>query len=151
MKKSVSLIALAMALTASVASAYVPEGQMNIGGVSYRATQAQTAAVCGQPIKTKTSQKTYGEKTECKYANGLEVTFVDGIAQKIELDEVSDLSTVGGVKIGMDASVLQEVYGQPDRIHENEYIYYVEGREDVGLVFEIKHGVVHEIECGRLH
>ncbi|MGP1366016.1 MAG: hypothetical protein ACTTKW_01660 [Schwartzia sp. (in: firmicutes)] len=151
MKKLVSMLTLAMVLSASVASASVPAGQMNVGGVSYRDTPAQVAAVCGQPIKTKTSKKTYGEKTECKYANGLEVTFVDGVAQKIEVDDDSALATAGGVKIGMDASVLQEVYGQPDRIHKNDYIYYMDGRQDAGLVFEVKHGVVNEIECGRLH
>ena len=150
MKKSVSLFALAMALTTSVASASVPQEQMNIGGVAYGATKAQTEAVCGQPIKMEVKQKYYGQKTECKYANGLEVTFINGTAQEIELSHWSDVATAGGVKIGMAASTLQNVYGQPDVIYKDKYIYYLNGTQDAGLVFEIEHGIIDEIECGNL-
>ena len=39
----------------------------------------------------------------------------------------------------------------PDFIHEEDFIYYAEGMQGIGLKIEIKYGKVTEIKCGVLN
>ncbi|SFE79205.1 hypothetical protein SAMN05216245_1201, partial [Succiniclasticum ruminis DSM 9236] len=41
--------------------------------------------------------------------------------------------------------------GEPDFIHEEDFIYYAEGMQGIGLKIEIKYGKVTEIKCGVLN
>lgn len=152
MKKFMTSLLCAAALLGggSIANAEVSPEQLGMGGVTCGMTIAEVEGVHGKPQKSEMEQKPYGEKVEYEYSDSLEITFINGEAVKIEISDRSDLPTADGVRIGMDASVLEAVYGAPDYRYEDKYVYYLKGRRDTGLVFEVKLGKVHEMECGKL-
>ena len=47
--------------------------------------------------------------------------------------------------------MVKSAYGEPDYIHEEDFIYYADGLQGAGLKIEIKYGRVTEIKCGVLH
>lgn len=151
MKKLLAAIALGMmAVGGNVASAAVAEEQLAVGGAVYGATIAEVEAACGQPARQEREQKYYGEKLEYDYANGLSVSFVDGVVEEISLDRPGSLKTADGVGIGATAAELIAAYGEPDAVYGDEYVYYLAGSRSEGLSFDMEHGKVKEIECGHL-
>ena len=70
---------------------------------------------------------------------------------------------LGGIPYGASISAVENAYGRPrkseremksygpDFIHEEDFIYYAEGMQGIGLKIEIKYGKVTEIKCGVLN
>ncbi len=156
MKKFLSAILGAAILSGSVCSAAIPQSQLVLGGVEYGASISDVEKNLGQPEKSKTktdkkhhAENYHGEKIKYKYGD-LEIEFVNGKVYEIEVEDLSDAKTAAGIGIGADVSALEKAYGKADFIHEDKYIYCTEENKNLGLVFEIKNGQVHEIKCGVL-
>lgn len=154
MKKAMKKIAAALVFGAvtmvgSAAFAQIPAAQMAIGGVSYGASVEEVEAIYGKPLRVERKYKNYGEKLEYKYANGLEITFINGAAKEIDLEFPSTLQTAGGIAIGSDEAKVREVYGEPDLVEKDgDLVYRLEGNSGAGMKFDMKFGKVTEIECG---
>ena len=170
MKKNILTAILGAAiLSESVCFAAIPQNQIVLGGVFYGASVSDVEKTLGQPIKTKIETKHNGgkhhdknkhnenrsdanynvEKTKWEYGNSLKVKFIDGKVCEIEAEDSSDAKTAAGIGIGADVSALEKAYGKADFIHNDKYIYCTDDK-NLGLVFEIKNGKVHEIKCGVL-
>ena len=48
-------------------------------------------------------------------------------------------------------NTLLAAYGKPDAVRGDHYIYYVNGNQTIGFVFEIEHNRVDEIEMGTIY
>lgn len=141
----------AMILAASTCFATVPADQLVLGGIQYGASISEVEKAYGQPRKSEREMKPYGEKVEYKYGNTLEFEFVNGKLVKIKADDYSDARTKANIGLGTDVAALKNAYGNPDTVHEEDYIYYAAGQQGIGLEFEIKYGKVTEIKCGSLY
>lgn len=150
-KMLLTAISGVMILAASTCSATVPTDQLVLGGIQYGSSISAVESAYGMPRKSEREMKPYGEKIEYKYGNTLEFEFINGKVTEIKADDYSDARTKAGIGLGMDASALKNAYGAPDYIHEEDYIYYAEGQQGIGLKFEVKYGKVTEIKCGALH
>ena len=95
--------------------------------------------------------KSYGEKVEYEYGNSLDFEFINGKLTKMKADDFSDAKTKAGIGLGASMDMVKKAYGEPDFIHEEDFIYYAEGLQGIGLKIEIKYGKVTEIKCGALH
>ena len=83
--------------------------------------------------------------------NSLEFEFINGKLTQIKADDYSDAKTKAGIGLGASMDMVKSAYGEPDYIHEEDFIYYADGLQGAGLKIEIKYGRVTEIKCGVLH
>ncbi len=150
-KELMALIAGAMLLLGSTCFATVSDDQLVLGGIQYGASISDVESAYGTPGNSEREYESYGEKVEYEYGNSLEIEFINGAVTKIKADDYCNAATAAGISIGMDVSALKEAYGEPDYIHEEDYIYYSAGQQDIGLKFEVKNGKITEIKCGSLH
>ena len=58
------------------------------------------------------------------------------------------VQTKDDIAVGTDVNTLIAAYGQPDAIHGDKYIYFVEGDSSIGFIFEIERDRVDEIKMG---
>ena len=152
MKKLLVTVITGVALLAgSTCFARVPADQLELGGIPYGASISAVESAYGSPRKAEREMKSYGEKVEYEYGNSLDFEFINGKLTKIKADDFSDAKTKAGIGLGSDMAMVKSAYGEPDFIHEEDFIYYAEGMQGVGLKIEIKFGRVTEIRCGALN
>ena len=150
-KMLLSVITGSMILAGSTCSATVPSDQLVLGGIQYGASISAVESAYGAPRKSEREMESYGEKVEYKYGNSLEFEFVNGKVTKIKAEDFSDAKTKAGIGLGASMDMVKSAYGEPDFIHEEDFIYYAEGMQGIGLKIEIKYGKVTEIKCGVLN
>lgn len=138
-------------LAGSTCFASIPADQIELGGIPYGASISTVENAYGRPRKAEREMKSYGEKVEYEYGNSLEFEFINGKLTKMKADDFSDAKTKAGIGLGTDMAMVKKAYGEPDYIHEEDFIYYADGLQGVGLKIEIKYGKVTEIKCGVLH
>lgn len=138
-------------LAGSTCFASIPADQIELGGIPYGASISAVENAYGRPRKAEREMKSYGEKVEYEYGNSLEFEFINGKLTKMKADDFSDAKTKAGIGLGADMAMVKKAYGEPDYIHEEDFIYYADGLQGVGLKIEIKYGKVTEIKCGVLH
>ena len=150
-KLLITAITGAALLAGSTCFATVPANQLELGGIPYGASISAVEKAYGTPRKSEREMKSYGEKVEYEYGNSLEFEFINGKLTKIIADDYSDAKTKAGIGLGASMDMVKKAYGEPDFIHEEDFIYYAEGLQGIGLKIEIKYGKVTEIKCGALH
>ena len=138
-------------LAGSTCFASIPADQIELGGIPYGASISAVENAYGRPRKAEREMKSYGEKVEYEYGNSLEFEFINGKLTKMKADDFSDAKTKAGIGLGADMAMVKKAYGEPDYIHEEDFIYYADGLQGVGLKIEITYGKVTEIKCGVLH
>ena len=138
-------------LAGSTCFASIPADQIELGGIPYGSSISAVENAYGRPRKAEREMKSYGEKVEYEYGNSLEFEFINGKLTKMKADDFSDAKTKAGIGLGADMAMVKKAYGEPDYIHEEDFIYYADGLQGVGLKIEIKYGKVTEIKCGVLH
>ena len=145
-----SFLLSSIIMTSSTCFGALSEDLLMLGEIKYGSTISDVEKQYGKPIKIDCETEPSGEKIEYKYDNSIEFEFINGKLQEITVEDQSNVKTKAGVGIGTDVATLKSIYGEPDKIHEEDYIYFIEGMQGVGLKFEIKNGKVHEISCGLL-
>ena len=136
--KRIAGIALGAVLISGVTvEAAVPQDALVIGGIAYGASESYVRSVYGAPREVETKYNPIyagGQATEWEYGNDFDIVFVDGAVRQVE--------------IGTDVNTLIAAYGQPDVMRGDQYIYFVNGDNSIGFVFEIEANRVDEIKMG---
>ena len=140
MKKLLLTVVTGVALLAgSTCFARVPADQLELGGIPYGASISAVENAYGRPGKAEREMKSYGEKVEYEYGNSLDFEFINGKLTKIKADDYSDAKTKAGIGLGADMKtkagiglgasmdMVKSAYGEPDYIHEEDFIYYADG------------------------
>ena len=151
-KLAALVLGAALTLSSAVCAASVPSDQLSLGGIEYGMTEDTVRSIYGTPTDTeyKQSQHYNGTAVQFEYGDNFEVTLVDGIVRSIEAEERSDQATPAGIQVGMSVATLKDVYGEPDIIRGNKYIYRCDDDSSLGLVFEIRMDKIDEIAVGTL-
>ena len=85
---------------------------------------------------------------EYEYGDGVSIHLAEGAVYHIEVSANNGWATPEGIRVGMEASVLEETYGKPDKVRGDKIIYQAAGMPGMGLIFEIEKGKIDEIEIG---
>lgn len=153
--KQIAGIALGVSiLGAGTAQAAVPQAALVVGGIEYGASESYVRSIYGAPREVETTfDASYagGQGVEWEYGNDFDVIFVDGAVRQVEVGARNGIQTKDGIAVGTDANTLISVYGQPDAIRGDKYIYFSEENTSIGFTFEIENGRVNEIKMGLLH
>ncbi len=138
-------------LSMTAVQASVPQDALVAGGIEYGASESYVRSVYGAPREVETKYNPIysgGQAVEWEYGSEFDITFVDGFVRRIEVGASNGIRTKDDIAVGSDLNALIAAYGQPDAIHGNDYIYYVDGDQTIGFSFEIEHGRVDEIRMG---
>lgn len=149
--KQIAGLVLGAALLGGAAEASIPQDALVVGGIEYGASESYVRSVYGAPREVETKFHpvyTGGQAIEWEYGNGFDIIFVDGAVRQVEVDKPNGIQTAENIAVGTDVNALIAAYGQPDAIHGDKYIYFVEGDSSIGLSFEIEHNRVDEIKMG---
>ena len=149
--KQIAGLVLGAALLGGAAEASIPQDALVVGGIEYGASESYVRSVYGAPREVETKFHpvyTGGQAIEWEYGNGLDITFVDGAVRQVEVDKPNGVQTAANIAVGTDVNALIAAYGQPDAIHGDKYIYFVDGDSSIGLSFEIERNRVDEIKMG---
>ena len=146
MKKFLSAAVMTgMLMASATALASVPNEEIAIGGIAPGASVEDAKAAFGDPVFTK--------KNGMTFSNGVVIDtkkHAPGVVHEIEADEHCTAATPAGVTVGMNVDVLNEKYGEADRIEiefgDTEYKYYSHDRS-LKMEFEVENGVITKIEC----
>ena len=73
---------------------------------------------------------------------------MDGAVRQVEIGARNGVQTAANIAVGTDVNTLIAAYGQPDVMRGDQYIYFVNGDNSIGFVFEIEANRVDEIKMG---
>jgi hypothetical protein len=152
-KKVALLVLSANIFSTGVAGASIPSDTLVVGGIEYGASEEYVRSIYGTPREVETKYNPFysgGKAVEWEYGNGFDITFVDGVVRRIEIGEPNGIKTKANISVGTDVNALFAAYGAPDAIQGDHYIYYVNGDQTIGFVFEIEHNKIDEIEMGTI-
>ena len=90
------------------------------------------------------------EDSEYEYGNSVSIALKYDRVHQIEVSANNGWETADGVRVGMDIADVEAVYGEPDAVKDDHYIYYVTGRSDLGIDIEVENNRVEEIKVGKL-
>lgn len=149
-KRIAALLAVACLMGSAVCSATVPEDELFVGGISCGTSVDYLRSVYGEPDKIEVEHHLGNRIEEYEYGSTLEFKILDDSVIRIDVSGRNGFATKAGVAVGMDASILKEKYGEPDRIWGDEHIYRSASDPNVGFSFEVENNKITEIECGLL-
>ena len=141
----------AVLISGAAVEAAVPQDALVVGGIAYGASESYVRSVYGAPREVETKYNPIyagGQSTEWEYGNDFDIVFVDGAVRQIEIGARNGVQTAANIAVGTDVNTLIAAYGQPDVIHGDQYIYFVNGDTSIGFVFEIEANRVDEIKMG---
>lgn len=87
---------------------------------------------------------------EYEYMNLFDLYVVNGIVQRIKVDDLNGLGTSKGIRVGSSVDEVIAAYGQPTLVGGDHYIYRSVSNPAVGFDFEIELNHVENIKCGLL-
>ena len=150
--KQIAGLALGLTLVgAGTAQAAVSSDALVVGGIEYGASETYVRSVYGAPREVETKYNpaySSGQAVEWEYGNDFDITFVDGFVRRVEIGAPNGIQTKANIAVGTDVNTLVATYGQPDVVRGDKYIYFVNGDNSIGFVFEIENNRVDEIEMG---
>ena len=153
--KKIALFALCVNIfSTGVVSASIPSDTLVVGGVEYGASEEYVRSIYGVPREVETKYNPFysgGQTVEWEYGNGFDIIFIDGFVRRVEIGEPNGIRTKANISVGTDVNTLLAAYGKPDAVRGDHYIYYVNGDQTIGFVFEIEHNRVDEIEMGTIY
>ncbi len=135
-----------------VAGGTLTDNQLVLGNISYGASIDAVRQTYGEPyeIENGHDHEFNGPVRVYKYKDAFALYVVNGLVQRIKVDDLNGLATHSGIKAGSSADDVISVYGQPALMLGDHYIYKTAANPSLGLEFELKHGFVEEIICGVL-
>lgn len=133
----------------SSCSAKIPFDRIALGGIKVGTTMDDVKNAYGEPDREDACYSISEYIFRHYYGSSLRIEY-NVLSKVITIHSTSNngLATPDGVEVGMDASVLEDVYGPPDRFNaSNEIREYnpIEYPEEVGMQFAIKDGKISEI------
>ena len=150
--RKIAGIALGVSLLGvGAAEAAVSPDALVVGGIEYGASESYVRSIYGAPREVETKFNPIyagGQAVEWEYGNDFDIVFVDGAVRQVEVDKPNGIQTAANIAVGTDVNALIAAYGQPDAIHGDKYIYFVDGDSSIGLSFEIERNRVDEIKMG---
>lgn len=152
--RKIAGVALGVSLLGiGAAEAAVPPDALVVGGIEYGASESYVRSIYGAPREVETKFNPIyagGQAVEWEYGNDFDIVFVDGAVRQVEVGMPNGVQTKDDIAVGTDVNTLIAAYGQPDAIHGDKYIYFVDGDSSIGFIFEIERDRVDEIKMGRI-
>ena len=134
------------------AAGTLADNQLVLANISYGAAIDAVRQSYGEPyeIDHEHEREFNGSATVYEYKDTFDLYVVNGIVQRIKVDDLNGLATAQGIKVGSTADAVVAAYGQPNLIMGDHYIYKTAANPALGLDFEFEHGFVEKIKCGIL-
>ena len=129
------------------AAATLTDDQLVLGQISYGASIDAVRQRHGEPHEIDRDDG----MTKYEYKNIFDLYVVNGIVQRIKVDDLNGLGTPKGIKVGSSVDDVVAAYGQPNAVVGDHIIYNSANNPAVGLNFELELNHVEKIECGMLH
>lgn len=150
--KQIACIALgASLLGAGMAEASVSQDALVVGGIEYGSSESYVRSVYGAPREVETKYDPFyssGQAVEWEYGNEFDIIFVNGVVRRVKIGACNGIRTKADISVGTDVNALIASYGQPDVLHDDKYIYFVDDNQTIGFIFEIENNRVDEINMG---
>jgi hypothetical protein len=111
------------------------ESDMKISDIALDLPYTTVENLLGGPLsKEETIYDSDLIELACKYQNGVEIVFVNDSVYSITINE-KGYKTVRGLSVGDKVVDLLSLYGQPQRISDNTYIYTFNGGDEYEVFF----------------
>ncbi|WP_306538257.1 hypothetical protein [Megasphaera sp.] len=145
-------LTLALTTVAAASFASVPQSALRIGGIPFDTESSVIRSIYGMPTKVDVhmEKERATEDTEYEYGNSVSIDLKYDRVHQIEVSANNGWETADGVHVGMTSDQVKMIYGEPDAVRDDHYIYYVTGRSDLGIDIEIENDRVEEITVGKL-
>ena len=136
----------------NAAAGTLADNQLVLANISYGAAIEAVRQSYGEPyeIDHEHERQFNGSATVYEYKDTFDLYVVNGIVQRIKVDDLNGLATAQGIKVGSTVDAVVAAYGQPNLTMGDHYIYKTAANPAVGLDFEFEHGFVEKIKCGVL-
>lgn len=136
----------------NAATGTLADNQLVLANISYGAAIDAVRHSYGEPyeIDYEHERQFNGSATVYEYKDTFDLYVVNGIVQRIKVDDLNGLATAQGIKVGSTVDAVVAAYGQPNLTMGDHYIYKTAANPAVGLDFEFEHGFVEKIKCGVL-
>lgn len=129
------------------AAGTLTDDQLVLGQISYGAAIDEVQQRHGAPNEIDRDDM----MVKYEYKNVFDLYVVNGIVQKIKVDDLNGLGTSKGIRVGSSVDDVVAAYGQPNTVYGDHMIYRSANNPAVGLDFELELNRVEKIECGMLH
>lgn len=135
-------------------SARIAPSRMYLGGLNLNSSMHDVIRIYGNPARTVENNKvTFHETYDHYWGNGSFMVSQlkgKGILMQIYTNANNGIRTADGVRVGMDRSVIFEIYGKPDAtyvIANVEYLAYYpfQGSQTVPMAFGTRNGKIVSI------
>lgn len=145
-------------MSISVCSANLSEDEIAIGGIPYHATADYVKSIYGEPTNMTTTTKHAlwtGKIDNYYYGDSFTVIFRNGEVICLGTTADNGLSTPAGIKVGMKASYLVDVYASGKETKNKKgivtsYFYRSEKDSYTGLRFDVnERGIITAIYAGQ--
>ena len=142
----------ANASNSAAAAGTLADNQLVLANISYGAAIDAVRQSYGEPyeIDHEHERQFNGSATVYEYKDTFDLYVVNGIVQRIKVDDLNGLATAQGIKVGSTTDSVIATYGQPNLTMGDHYIYKAASNPALGLDFEFEHGFVEKIKCGVL-
>ena len=136
----------------NAAAGTLADNQLVLANISYGAAIDAVRQSYGEPyeIDHEHERQFNGSAAVYEYKDTFDLYVVNGIVQRIKVDDLNGLATAQGIKVGSTVDAVVAAYGQPNLTMGDHYIYKTAANPAVGLDFEFEHGFVEKIKCGVL-
>ena len=136
----------------NAAAGTLADNQLVLANISYGAAIDAVRQSYGEPyeIDHEHERQFNGSAIVYEYKDTFDLYVVNGIVQRIKVDDLNGLATAQGIKVGSTVDAVVAAYGQPNLTMGDHYIYKTAANPAVGLDFEFEHGFVEKIKCGVL-
>lgn len=134
------------------APASITRDQLVLAQISYGAPIDVVRQTYGEPYEIDHDDDGFrgAAATVYEYAGRFDLYVVNGIVERVKVDDLNGLGTAAGIKVGSSAEDVVAAYGTPTVVEGDHYIYRTADNPAVGLDFELKYRFVEEIKCGVL-
>lgn len=153
MKKAVATIFPLCILTTGTAMASISDNEINLGGLTPTTSIEYMEGIYGVPDKVETKHSDGQNMHVYYYGNSVKViSFRKPITSIVQITANNGWATSAGVTVGMDKSVVTNIYGVPDSKYKGnngETVYEYRDTHAVSyLSFGIKKDKVSWISMG---
>ncbi len=121
--------------------------RISIGGLRLGDTREEVKKIYGEPSSSVTKYVQMNEDyvETWKYGDSLILKFYHGYLNGIRVSKGSSLATPDGLKVGMDESMIQKVYGEPWVNNQRGFFPYSSLDKSCWLLIRTEDGIINTI------